>query len=133
MGGNTPLAHGLVEAYELIRRERRRDENVYPLALVFSDGQCNVEYRDAGDWREDALEAAALFAEEEIPAVFVDTFYEIDTTMDETWTDRKAERMKRKRGEKNLALAETLGADYLPLVDLLRNTSLPDELEVTAG
>jgi magnesium chelatase subunit D len=133
VGGNTPLAHGLVEAYQLINRERRRDKDLYPLAVVFSDGQSNVEYREDGDGREDALEAAALFAEEDIPAVWVDTGYEIDKTPDEIYTPKKAERMKRKRLEKNLTFAETMNADYLPLVTLPRNTSLPDELEVTVG
>jgi magnesium chelatase subunit D len=132
VGGNTPLAHGLVETYQLIDRQRRRDEDLYPLAVVFSDGQSNVEYRDDGDGREDALEAAALFAENDIPAVWVDTGYEIDRTPDEIYTPKKAERMKQKRLEKNLTLAETMDADYLPLVTLPRNTSLPEELEVTA-
>jgi len=40
--------------------------------------------------------------------------------------------MKQKRLEKNLTLAETMGAQYLSLVTLPRNTTLPDELEVTA-
>jgi magnesium chelatase subunit D len=132
VGGNTPLAHGLVEAYRLVQRERRRDDKLYPLTVVFSDGQANVEYREDGDGREDALEAAALFAEKDIPAVWVDTGYEIDTTHDDIWTERRAERMKQKRLEKNLTLAETMGAQYLPLVTLPRNTTLPDELEVTA-
>jgi magnesium chelatase subunit D len=132
VGGNTPLAHGLVEAYQLVDREWRRNEELYPLAVVFSDGQSNVEYREDGDPREDALEAAALFADDDIPAVWVNTGYRIDETPDEIWTPKKAERMKRKRVEKNLTLAETMDADYLPLVTLPRNTSLPDELEVTA-
>jgi magnesium chelatase subunit D len=132
VGGNTPLAHGLVEAYELVQRERRRDEELYPLTIVFSDGQANVAYREDGDGRDDAHEAAAMFAAEDVPAVWVDTGYKIDKTPDEIWTKRKAERMKRKRLEKNRTLAETMNADYLPLVTLPRNTSLPEELEVTA-
>ncbi|MHC3438616.1 VWA domain-containing protein [Natrialbaceae archaeon A-gly3] len=128
VGGNTPLAHGLVEAYRLVTREKRRDEDLYPLAVLFSDGQTNVEYREDGDPKEDAFEAASLFADEDIPSVFVDTGYEIDTMPDEIWTHRKAERIKRKRLERNLTYAETMGADYLPLVELPRETRLPDEL-----
>ncbi len=128
VGGNTPLAHGLVEAYRLVTREKRRDEDLYPLVVLFSDGQTNVEYREDGDPKEDAFEAASLFADEDVPSVFVDTGYEIDTTPDEIWTYRKAERIKRKRLERNLTYAETMGADYLPLVDLPRETRLPDEL-----
>ncbi|MFD1564566.1 VWA domain-containing protein [Haloarchaeobius amylolyticus] len=127
VGGNTPLAHGLVEAYRLVTREKRRDEDLYPLVVLFSDGQTNVEYREDGDPKDDAFEAAALFADDDIPSVFVDTGYEIDTTPDEIWTHRKAERIKRKRLERNLTYAETMGADYLPLVDLPRETQLPIE------
>jgi magnesium chelatase subunit D len=132
VGGNTPLAHGLVEAYELIERERRRNDDLYPLAVLLSDGQSNIEYREDGDAKEDAFEAAALFADAEIPSMFLDTGFQIDTTPDEIWTDRKAERIKRKRVERNLDYAETMNADYLPLIDLPRNTVLPDEVEVSA-
>jgi len=129
VGGNTPLAHGLVEAYELIERERRRDDSLYPLTVLLSDGQSNVEYREDGDAKEDAFEAAAMFAEADIPSVFLDTGFRIDTTPDEIWTDRKAERIKRKRVRRNLDYAETMNADYLPLVELPRNTVLPDDVE----
>jgi magnesium chelatase subunit D len=131
VGGNTPLADGLIEAYELVTRERRRNDEVYPLTVVFSDGQANIPYREDGDGKQDALEAAALFAADDIPAVWVDTGHKIDKTPDEIWTKRKAERMKRKRLEKNRTFAQTMNADYLPLVTLPRNTSLPDEMEVT--
>ncbi|MFC5136404.1 MULTISPECIES: VWA domain-containing protein [Haloferacaceae] len=124
VGGNTPLAHGLVEAYQLVQREKRRDQDLYPLVVVLSDGQSNVEYREDGDGKEDAFRAAALFDEDDIPSVFVDTGHQIDTTPDEIWTDRKARRMKRKRHERNREFAATMGADYLPLIDLPRDVDL---------
>jgi len=127
VGGNTPLTHGLVEAYRIVEREKRRDQDLYPLVVLLSDGQSNVDYREDGTAREDALRAASLFAEDDIPSVFVDTGYQLDTTLDEIYTDRKAERMKRKRFERNLTFAETMGADYLPLVDLPRDAQLPTE------
>jgi magnesium chelatase subunit D len=127
VGGNTPLTHGLVEAYRIVEREKRRDQDLYPLVVLLSDGQSNVDYREDGTAREDALRAASLFAEDDIPSVFVDTDYRLDTTLDEIYTDRKAERMKRKRFERNLTFAETMGADYLPLVDLPRDAQLPTE------
>ncbi|MFW5955954.1 MAG: VWA domain-containing protein [Halorhabdus sp.] len=124
VGGNTPLAHGLVEAYRLVQREQRRDRELYPLVVVLSDGQSNVEYQEDGDTKEDAFRAAALFDEDDIPSVFVDTGHKIDTTPDEIWTDRKARRMKRKRHERNRDFAATMGADYLPLIDLPRDVDL---------
>ncbi len=127
VGGNTPLAHGLVEAYQLVQRERRRDQDLYPLVVLLSDGQSNIAYREDGDAKADAFRAAALFDEHDIPSVFVDTGYELDTTPDEIWTDRKARRMKRKRFERNQTFAETMGADYLPLVELPREATLPTD------
>ena len=124
VGGNTPLAHGLVEAYQLVEREKRRDQDLYPLVVVLSDGQSNVEYREDSDAREDALRVAALFDEDDVPGVFVDTGHKLDTTPDEIWTDRKAKRMKRKRHERNREFAATMGADYLPLIDLPRDVDL---------
>ena len=124
VGGNTPLAHGLIEAYQLVEREKRRDQELYPLVVVLSDGQSNVEYREDSDAREDTLRAATLFDEDDVPAVFVDTGHKIDTTPDEIWTDRKAKRMKRKRHERNREFAATMGADYLPLIDLPRDVDL---------
>jgi len=131
VGGNTPLAHGLVEAHELVRREQRRSQELYPLVVVLSDGQTNIEYREDSTAREDANRAAAMFAADDIPAVFVDTGYQLDPTPDEVWTERKAERIKRKRVERNLQFAETMGGEYIPLVDLPRNATLPEEIEVT--
>ena len=131
VGGNTPLAHGLVEAHELVRREQRRSQELYPLVVVLSDGQTNIEYREDSTAREDANRAAAMFAADDIPAVFVDTGYQLDPTPDEVWTERKAERIKRKRVERNLQFAETMGGAYIPLVDLPRNATLPEEIEVT--
>ncbi|MFD1600176.1 VWA domain-containing protein, partial [Halobellus rarus] len=124
VGGNTPLAHGLVEAYQLVQREKRRDQDLYPLVVLLSDGQSNVEYREDGDAKEDAFRAASLFDEDDVPSVFVDTGHKIDTTPDEIWTDRKARRMKRKRHERNREFAATMGADYLPLIDLPRDVDL---------
>ena len=124
VGGNTPLAHGLVEAYRLVEREKRRNRDLYPLVVLLSDGQSNVEYREDGDAKADAFRAAAMFDEDSIPSVFVDTGHKIDTTPDEIWTDRKARRMKRKRHERNREFAAAMGADYLPLIDLPRDADI---------
>jgi len=132
VGGNTPLAHGLVEAYRLVEREKRRDQDLYPLVVVLSDGQSNVEYRENGHTKEDAFRAAALFDEDDIPSVFVDTGHKIDTTPDEIWTERKARRMKRKRHERNREFAAAMGGEYLPLIDLPRDVDL-EALDLEEG
>ena len=42
VGGTTPLTHGLVAGLKLVRTERLRDANVYPLIVLISDGRGNI-------------------------------------------------------------------------------------------
>jgi magnesium chelatase subunit D len=42
VGGTTPLTHGLVAGLKLVRTERLRDQNVYPLLVLISDGRGNI-------------------------------------------------------------------------------------------
>ena len=42
VGGTTPLTHGLVAGLKLVRTERLRDSNVYPLIVLISDGRGNI-------------------------------------------------------------------------------------------
>jgi Mg-chelatase subunit ChlD len=42
VGGTTPLTHGLVAGLKLVRTERLRDQNVYPLVVLISDGRGNI-------------------------------------------------------------------------------------------
>ncbi len=42
VGGTTPLTHGLVAGLKLVRTERLRDVNVYPLIVLISDGRGNI-------------------------------------------------------------------------------------------
>ncbi|MGA8016004.1 MAG: magnesium chelatase subunit D family protein [Candidatus Dormiibacterota bacterium] len=42
VGGTTPLTHGLVAGLKLVRTERLRDRNVYPLIVLISDGRGNI-------------------------------------------------------------------------------------------
>ncbi len=44
VGGRTPLTHGLLMAYEVALRERRKDREVQPLLVVLTDGAGNVSY-----------------------------------------------------------------------------------------
>lgn len=41
-GGKTPVAHGLVEGYELIKNSLRKDPNTMPVMVVITDGRANV-------------------------------------------------------------------------------------------
>ena len=67
-GGRTPLAEGLLEAVDVIRRERLRDPSRRPLLVVVTDGRATQG--------EDALQrahaAAAHLAAQEVGAVVLD-------------------------------------------------------------
>src|SRR3989440_906975 len=47
VGGTTPLTHGLVEGLRLVRSERLKNADVYPLLVLISDGRGNISV--AGD------------------------------------------------------------------------------------
>jgi magnesium chelatase subunit D len=42
IGGTTPLTHGLMTGLKLIKTERLRDPQVYPLLVLISDGRGNI-------------------------------------------------------------------------------------------
>lgn len=41
-GGKTPLGHGLLAAYQVLRRELGKEEDLLPLLIVVTDGRANV-------------------------------------------------------------------------------------------
>jgi len=41
-GGKTPLGHGLLTAYQLLKRELAREPDLLPLLIVVTDGRANV-------------------------------------------------------------------------------------------
>ncbi|RAU93281.1 magnesium chelatase subunit D family protein [Mycolicibacter senuensis] len=92
-GGRTPLAEGLLEAGEVIRRERLRDPASRPLLVVLTDGRATAGADPVGRSRQ----AAQQLAEHGFSAVVVDC----------------------ESGRMRLGLAHTLAeqlrADYVPL------------------
>src|SRR3984893_7383465 len=42
VGGTTPLTHGLVEGLKMVRSERLKNPDVYPLLVLISDGRGNI-------------------------------------------------------------------------------------------
>lgn len=67
-GGRTPLAEGLLEAAELVRRERLRDPGRRPLLVVITDGRATA----GADALERSRRAAAYVAAQRISAIVVD-------------------------------------------------------------
>jgi magnesium chelatase subunit D len=99
VGGPTPLAHGLAMASQLASIQRRRCPGRPIQIVVFTDGRANVPLADTSDPWTDALAAAQHCAG--------DLTLVVDTQAGWTRLERPAE------------LARALGADCLPLDDLL--------------
>ncbi|WP_238613425.1 putative cobaltochelatase [Candidatus Oscillochloris fontis] len=71
-GGKTPLARGMLTAYELLERARRQDHEVVPLMVLLTDGQANVAIGNAPPQQE-AYAIADLIAAHDIRAIVIDT------------------------------------------------------------
>ncbi|MCV7014958.1 vWA domain-containing protein, partial [Mycolicibacterium madagascariense] len=67
-GGRTPLAEGLIEAVELVRRERLRDPGRRPLLVVITDGRAT----SGADAVARSRRAADYVASQRISSVVVD-------------------------------------------------------------
>ncbi|KLO29605.1 magnesium chelatase [Mycolicibacter heraklionensis] len=95
-GGRTPLAEGLAEAAEVIRRERLRDPARRPLLVVVTDGRATAGADPVGRSKQ----AATHLAEQGISSVVIDC-------------ESGRMRMGLARG-----LAECLRADYVALPEV---------------
>ncbi|WP_298815728.1 putative cobaltochelatase [Chloroflexus sp.] len=71
-GGKTPLSRGLLTAFELLERARRRDAEVVPLMVLLTDGQANVAISDLPPQQE-AYRIAEMIAAHQIHAIVIDT------------------------------------------------------------
>lgn len=98
-GGRTPLSHALQLAFETLNQSSEQDK-APPLLILLSDGKANVPLVEGNDpWRE-ALQLAGLIAEKGVPGLVLDT-------------ESGYLRLGRAR-----QLAQTLGAEYMPLENL---------------
>ena len=95
-GGRTPLAEGLLEAADVVRRERLRDPSRRPLLVVVTDGRATAGADAVGRSRQ----AAAVLAGQGVSSIVVD-----------------CESGRMRLGLAN-TLAEHMGADHIPLSEL---------------
>jgi magnesium chelatase subunit D len=72
IGGTTPLTHGLITALKLIKTERLRDPQVYPLLVLISDGRGNISLFGEEPLME-AQRAAGQIKQEGIRAMVIDS------------------------------------------------------------
>lgn len=71
-GGKTPLARGMLTAFELLEKARRQDEEILPLMVLLTDGQANVAISSLPPQQE-AYQIADLIAARDIRAIVIDT------------------------------------------------------------
>jgi magnesium chelatase subunit D len=71
-GGKTPLARGMLTAYELLDRARRSDDETLPLMVLLTDGQANVSMTNLPPQQE-AYHIAEMIAAQDIRAIVIDT------------------------------------------------------------
>ncbi len=75
-GGATPFAHGLMQAWQVIKTERLKDPGIDPLLVVLSDGEANVPYQ-SGRQPVDVMTELRLIADrigrDHIHSICIDT------------------------------------------------------------
>ena len=98
-GGKTPLAAGIERAYNIIKKELKKDEKVVLLILFLSDGKANYSISGKDPIKE-SLELAQKIKKENIRTIVIDT--------EEGFI--KLEMAK--------TLSEALGAEYYKLENL---------------
>jgi magnesium chelatase subunit D len=124
VGGTTPLTHGLVEGLKLIRSERLKNPDVYPLLVLISDGRGNISV--AGE--EPLLEAqrvAEQIKTDGVRALVIDSARDYSRSL-------PARRLAQVGGSTYSSyalnacsdLAEHMGGRYLGLFDLNQRSIL---------
>lgn len=89
VGGKTPLSTGLMLAYEVLARERRKDPEVIPLLILLTDGAGNVSMTGLPP-QEEALNLAHQIKQSGIRAVVINTEHQ---SLDRGLAGQLAERM----------------------------------------
>ncbi|NJN68009.1 MAG: VWA domain-containing protein [Chloroflexaceae bacterium] len=72
VGGQTPLARGLLTGFELLDRACKRDPETIPLMVVLTDGQANVAMSRLPPQLE-SYRVAEMIARHQVRAIVIDT------------------------------------------------------------
>lgn len=73
IGGATPFADGLWQAWQLIRSERQKQPNLQPLLVIVSDGEANVPLVPGEDILPELYSIAQQIRLERIGSVVIDS------------------------------------------------------------
>jgi magnesium chelatase subunit D len=120
VGGTTPLTHGLMAGYKVIKTEILRDPSVRPLLVLISDGRGNISMFKEEPLVE-AQKVAALIQSEKIDCLVIDSARDFSHLPSVQHLARVAPMYQTYAINACADLAERMGARYYGLYDLSRD------------
>jgi magnesium chelatase subunit D len=120
VGGTTPLTHGLMAGYKVVKTELLRDPTVRPLLVLISDGRGNISMFKEEPLVE-AQKVAALIQAENIDALVIDSARDYSHLPSVQHLARVAPMYQTYAINACADLAERMGARYYGLYDLSRD------------
>jgi magnesium chelatase subunit D len=120
VGGTTPLTHGLMAGYKVVKTELLRDPTVRPLLVLISDGRGNISMFKEEPLVE-AQKVAALIESEDIDALVIDSARDYSHLPSVQHLARVAPMYQTYAINACADLAERMGARYYGLYDLSRD------------
>src|SRR5258706_6073055 len=122
VGGTTPLTHGLMAGYKVVKTELLRDPTIRPLLVLISDGRGNISMFKEEPLVE-AQKVAGLIESEHIDCLVIDSARDYSHLPSVQNLARVAPRYQTYAINACADLAERMGARYYWLYDLS-----PDEI-----
>jgi len=119
VGGTTPLTHGLMAGYKVIKSELSRDPTIRPLLVLISDGRGNISMFKEEPLVE-AQKMAALIKSEKIEALIIDSARDYSTLASVQHLARVAPMYQSYALNACSDLAERMDGRYYGIYDLSR-------------
>jgi len=120
VGGTTPLTHGLMAGYKVIKTELARDPSIRPLLVLISDGRGNISMFKEEPLIE-AQKLAAMILAEKIDALVIDSARDFSHLPSVQHLARVAPMYQTYAINACADLADRMGARYYGLYDLSRD------------
>ena len=120
VGGTTPLTHGLMAGYKVVKTELLRDPTIRPLLVLISDGRGNISMFKEEPLVE-AQKVAALIEAENIDALVIDSARDYSHLPSVQHLAKVAPMYQTYAINACADLAERMGARYYGLYDLSRD------------
>jgi magnesium chelatase subunit D len=120
VGGTTPLTHGLMAGYQIIKTESSRDPSLRPLLVLISDGRGNISMFKEEPLVE-AQKVAALISSERIESLVIDSARDFSHLPSVQHLARVAPMYQTYAINACADLAERMNAQYYGLYDLSRD------------